>query len=305
MPVTRIGTRGSDLALWQARNVASLLEQHHPSLRVEIVPIKTEGDRRLDVTLSELGGKGLFIKELEQALIDDRIDLAVHSMKDVTVNLESGFSIPVILKRANPFDAFVSNHYQSVSALPPNATIGTCSLRRQCQLLQTNSELNFVVLRGNVPTRLKKLDQGQFDATILAVSGLRRLGLDQRVTEVLSESPHIPSPGQGALGVECRSDDDFSQKLVAPLNHLRSFWSVRAERLANRELGGNCHVPLGILATIDHKHLHMAAALGTPDGSQFLVTQQTGEVSNYQDVARSIAKSLRDQGAQEILDAFS
>ena len=305
MPVTRIGTRGSDLALWQARYVASLLVQQDPSLQVEIIPIKTEGDRRLDVTLSELGGKGLFIKELEQALLDDRIDLAVHSMKDVTVNLDSEFSIPVILERANPFDAFVSNKHQSVGALPPDASIGTCSLRRQCQLLQTNPDLNFVVLRGNVRTRLNKLDQGQFDATILAVSGLRRLGLDQRVTEVLSESPHIPSPGQGALGVECRSDDAASQKLVAPLNHLHSFWSVCAERLANRELGGNCHVPLGILATIGGEHIYMVAALGTPDGSQFLSAQKSGGVADYQEVARSIAASLRQQGAQEILDAFA
>ena len=305
MPVTRIGTRGSDLALWQARHVASLLVQHDPSLGVEIVPIKTEGDRRLDVTLSELGGKGLFIKELEQALLDDRIDLAVHSMKDVTVNLESQFSIPVILQRASPFDAFVSNRYQSVSALPPDASIGTCSLRRRCQLLQTNPDLNFVVLRGNVLTRLDKLDQGQFDATVLAVSGLERLSLNQRVTEVLSESPYIPSPGQGALGVECRSDDAVSQKLVAPLNHLQSFLSVGAERLANRELGGNCHVPLGILATISGRRLSMVAALGTPDGSQFLFSQKSGDAADYREVARSIAASLRQQGAQEILDAFA
>ncbi len=304
MPVIRIGTRSSELALWQARHVESLLVHSHPSLQVEIVPIKTEGDRRLDVTLSELGGKGLFIKELEQALLDDRIDLAVHSMKDVTVDLDAKFSIPVILRRANPFDAFVSNNYPSLYALPADATIGTCSLRRKCQFLQINPELQFVVLRGNVPTRLNKLDEGQFDATILAVSGLERLGLKQRITEVLVDPPHIPSPGQGALGIECRSDDSVSHDLVAPLNHLNSNLAVTAERFANRELGGSCHVPIGIHARIDGTVVHMVAALGTPDGSRFLQTEATGEVNNFLNVAQTIASSLFEQGAKDILDAF-
>ena len=304
MKPVRIGTRRSQLAKWQANYVADLLLEHFPEVEIEIVPIETEGDRRLDVVLSELGGKGLFIKELERELSDDRIDIAVHSMKDVTVHLAEEYCIPAILERGNPYDAFVSNEYASIDELPQNAVVGTSSLRRQSQLLRIRSDLTIQTLRGNVPTRLGRLGDGDFDAIILAVSGLQRLNLEHHVTQQLSGSHHVPSPGQGAVGVECRSSDTMVQELIASLNHELSYVAVSAERTVNLELGGNCHVPIGIHATIENGRIFMSASVSTPDGQNNVCAQLEGSVGDWKVVALNLAEILRFRGAEEILDDF-
>lgn len=304
MKKLRIGTRGSKLALWQANHVADLLARQHPTLTIDIVPIKTEGDRRVDVPLSEIGGKGLFIKELENALLSNKIDLAVHSMKDVTVFLSSSFSIPVILKRENPFDAFVSNHYQSIGELPKHAVIGTCSLRRKSQLLNIRPDLHIKNLRGNVTTRLQRLDEGNFAAIILAVSGLRRLGLEHRISQVLSSESHVPSPGQGALGIECRSADKKTMDYIAPINHAPSNSAVSAERLVNRELGGSCYVPLGIHATTNDTSVNITAFIASSDGTKVIRDSVTGYLNDIAVLAQELAQKLRVQGADKILAAY-
>ena len=301
MQVIRIGTRGSDLAMWQAEHVASHL-CNISGRQIEVGPIKTEGDRRVDVPLSEIGGKGLFIKELEHALVQKDIDIAVHSMKDVTVNLDSRFCIPVILKRENPYDALISSRYQSLADLPLNAVVGTSSLRRKSQLLTLRPDLDIQMVRGNVPTRLRRLDEGRYDAIVLAVSGLKRLGMDHRITQVLRGKNHIPSPGQGALGIECRSGDEETRKLIAPLNHAHSSIAVQAERLVNRALGGSCVTPIGIHASISDDSIRMSAWIGSIDGRQTIRADTKGPVAEFEQVAQSLAKMLEDQGAQEILD---
>ncbi len=304
MKTVRIGTRRSQLAKWQANYVAGLLLEHFPEVEIEIVSIETEGDRRLDVVLSELGGKGLFIKELERALSDDRIDIAVHSMKDVTVHLAEKYCIPAILERGNPYDAFVSNEFASIDELPQHAVVGTSSLRRQSQLLRIRSDLTIQTLRGNVPTRLGRLGDGDFDAIILAVSGLQRLNLEHHVTQQLRGSCHVPSPGQGAVGVECRSSDIKVQELIASLNHESSHIAVSAERTVNLELGGNCHVPIGIHATVENGRIFMSASVSTPDGENNVCAQLEGSVGDWKVVALNLAEILRFRGAEEILNDF-
>lgn len=304
MQKIRIGTRGSELALWQANHVADRLRTLHSEVEVEVIPIKTEGDRRLDVTLSQIGGKGLFIKELECSLHEEKVDIAVHSMKDVTVNLDPEFCIDVILDRGNPYDALVSNRYGSIDRLPPNATIGTCSLRRKSQLQALRPDLKFVTLRGNVTTRVKRLDIGDFDAIILAVSGLERLGRENRITQVLEGKHHIPSPGQGALGIECRSRDERILELIMPLNHRQSSIAVHAERLTNRELGGSCVAPIGIHATVNHERMEMSASIGSVDGNGRIRSSVEGAVDDSAAIAHTLANDLNRQGAQEVLNAW-
>ena len=289
--------------MWQANHVAGLLQTLHPQVSIEVVPITTEGDRRLDVSLSQLGGKGLFIKELERCLLEDSIDIAVHSMKDVTVNLDSEFCIDVILERANPYDALVSNQFDSLESLPAKAVIGTCSLRRQSQLKSLRPDLQFVTLRGNVPTRLKRLDSGEFDAIILAVSGLTRLGREDRITQILNGEHHIPSPGQGAMGIESRSQDTRVQELIAPLNHESTSIAVKAERLTNRALGGSCVVPVGIHATVGEDRMEMGAFIGSLDGSETVQSSIEGGKSESEEVAKAFAEDLEQRGARKILDA--
>ena len=301
--MVRIGTRRSPLALWQANCVQILLRHHCPGADVRIVPITTEADRRLDVPLAEVGGKGLFIKELEHALLDERIDIAVHSMKDVTVNIEPQFTIPAILERGNPYDALVSVKYDGLDDLPRNATVGTCSLRRQCQLLRVRPDFSIKPLRGNVQTRLKKLDNGEFDATVLAVSGLQRLEYENRITEILQGRSHIPSPGQGALGVECRSDDKKMIQLVSPMNHELSSIAVNCERAVNRELGGHCHVPIGIHGEIQNGQICISGFVGTADGKRLAEADAQGPVEDSSSVAGTLADRLKDLGAEEILNA--
>ncbi len=303
MKAIRIGTRSSPLALWQARFAARRLMHCHRDMETQIVPVATEADRRQDVPLSDIGGKGLFIKELERALLDGRIDIAVHSMKDVTVNLAPDFHIPVILERANPYDALVSVKFRSLGELPAGARLGTCSLRRQCQLLRVRSDLQIQPLRGNVQTRLKKLAQGEFDATLLAVSGLQRLQFEDRICEVLKEMPHVPSPGQGALGIECRNTDARVIEMLVPLNHPPSQTAVEAERAVNRELGGHCHVPIGIHARITGDRLRICGSVGTPDGQTNVDAQAEGPAADSCAVAAQLAARLKALGAEEILRA--
>lgn len=300
----RIGTRGSTLALWQAKHVASLISNSKKDLEVEIVSIKTEGDQRQDVPLADIGGKGLFIKELENALVDRRIDIAVHSMKDVTVNLADEFQIPVILKRENPFDALVSNRYQSVDELPSGARVGTCSPRRRSQLLSLRSDLQVLNLRGNVTTRLNRLDNGDFDAVILAVAGLRRLELEYRIRQILSVEDFVPSPGQGALGIECRADDTDVKNIIESLNDTLTFDLVQAEREANRLLGGNCHMPLGIYASLhDKEECSIKGWAGLLDGSDYVSVETVEYAGDPLLAAASLADSMIESGAQKILDA--
>ncbi len=292
------------MALWQANHVADLLGKFHSEVQVEVIPIKTLGDRRLDVPLSQIGGKGLFIKELERSLREEQVDIAVHSMKDVTVKLDPEFCIEVILERGSPYDALVSNRYESVDQLPPNATIGTCSLRRKSQLQGLRPDLQFVTLRGNVTTRVKRLDAGDFDAIVLAVSGLTRLGQENRITQVLEGKDHIPSPGQGALGIECRSRDKQIQELIAPLNHEKSSIAVHTERLTNRELGGSCVAPIGIHARVDDERMEMSAFIGRVDGSRRIRSSIEGATGDSTTIAQALADDLGRQGAREILDAW-
>ena len=297
----RIGTRGSVLALWQANYVAIRLQESDPDLVVETVPIKTEGDRRQDVPLVQIGGKGLFIKELESALLDGRIDIAVHSMKDVTVNVPENFCIPVILEREDPRDALVSNHFQSVADLPKNATVGTCSPRRCSQLLSERPDIQVKELRGNVPTRLKKLDNGQFDAIILAIAGLNRLGLQERITQRLDPEVFVPSPGQGAMGIECRANDVEVLELLKPLNHLTTFSCVSAERQVNRRLGGSCHSPMGVFASNSNDKFEIRAWVGNLDGSKWIL-KSSGETADKENLAvDELVEKLSDAGALEIL----
>ncbi len=303
MNAIRIGTRGSPLALWQARFAARRLMHCHRDLEIQIVPVATEADRRQDVPLSDIGGKGLFIKELERALLDGRVDIAVHSMKDVTVNLAPDFQIPAVLERANPYDALVSVNFRSLDDLPLRASVGTCSLRRQCQLLRARSDLQIRPLRGNVQTRLKKLEQGEFDATLLAVSGLQRLQFEDRICEVLRALPHIPSPGQGALGIECRDADSQVLKMLEPLNHPVSQIAVEAERAVNRELGGHCHAPIGIHAVVTGSRMHICGSVGTSDGRKNIDAEADGPAADSLAVAAQLAARLKALGAEEILRA--
>ena len=298
----RIGTRGSVLALWQANYVATRLHEIYPDLVVETVPVKTEGDRRQDVPLVQIGGKGLFIKELESALLDDRIDIAVHSMKDVTVNVPENFRIPVILEREDPRDALVSNHFQSIEGLPKNAIVGTCSPRRRSQLLSMRPDIQVKELRGNVPTRLKKLDNGQFDAIILAIAGLNRLGLQGRITQPLDlEYFFVPSPGQGAMGVECRANDIEMVGLLEPLNHSPTFSCVSAERQVNRRLGGSCHSPMGVFACNSNNEFEIRAWVGNLDGSDWILkfSDKTDDKENL--AVDELVEKLSNAGALEIL----
>ena len=303
--IVRIGTRRSDLAIWQATFVRDRLLAHHKNLSVELVGITTEGDRTLDVPLSEKGGKGLFLKELEHALLEHRIDLAVHSMKDVTVTEPEGLHIPVICERENPFDALVSGQYESLEEIPNGARIGTCSLRRQAILRHRFPHLWVENLRGNVNRRLQRLDQGDFDAIILATAGLLRLKMPERVREVIAPNIMLPAVGQGAVGVQCRVDDSDTTTLIAPLRHEITYQRVLAERAVNRHLGGGCHVPIGAYAEIEGDELYLRGFVGHPDGSVVLFADLRGAVSTPDTLGQAVAEELLNQGAGEILEKFS
>jgi len=299
--VLRIATRQSPLALWQAHYVKQRLLACHPGLTVELVPMVTRGDVILDTPLAKVGGKGLFVKELELALIENRADLAVHSMKDVPVDFPKGLGLVTICEREDPRDAFVSNHYDSLDALPAGSVVGTSSLRRQCQLAARRPDLVIRSLRGNVGTRLGKLDNGDYDAIILAVAGLKRLDLEARIRMALPPELSLPAVGQGAVGIECRLDDERTQVLLAPLNHADTALRVKAERAMNTRLEGGCQVPIGSYAELIDGEIWLRALVGAPDGSVMVRGERRGPPAQAEQLGISLAEELLANGAREIL----
>jgi len=282
MDTLRIATRKSPLALWQAEHVAARLRDAHPGLVVELVPMTTRGDRILDVPLAKVGGKGLFVKELEQGLLEGRADLAVHSMKDVPVEVPEGLHLPVVLVREDPRDAFVSLRYPRLDALPQAAVVGTSSLRRQVQLLERRPDLRIEGLRGNVGTRLEKLDRGQYDAIVLASAGLKRLGAAERIREHLAADVLLPAIGQGAIGIECRRDDPRVEGLVA-------------------RLAGGCQVPIAGHAELNEGRIRLRGLVGRPDGTQVVRGEVSGPAEAARDLGEALAQDLLARGAAEIL----
>ncbi|WP_445116984.1 hydroxymethylbilane synthase [Acinetobacter sp. WZC-1] len=304
MKILKIATRQSPLALWQAEHIRDRLQALHPDLTVELVAFVTQGDKILDTPLAKIGGKGLFVKELEAALLDGRADLAVHSMKDVPMQLPEGLSLPIMCEREDPFDAFVSNQYLKFEDLPLGARLGTSSLRRKCQLLKQRPDLNIIDLRGNVGTRLAKLDDGQYDAIILASAGLKRLGLQARIRHVLTTEVSLPAVGQGALGLECRSEDPQVLALISPLMHLETDVCVRAERAFNTYLEGGCQVPIAGFATLMQDQLRLEGRVGSADGQILLRAELTGPMSQAEQLGVQLAQELLRQGAGELLSAL-
>ncbi|WP_410013177.1 hydroxymethylbilane synthase [Sodalis sp. C49] len=298
----RIATRQSPLALWQAQYVQRQLQLHHPDLRVELVPMVTRGDILLDTPLAKVGGKGLFIKELERALLEDRADIAVHSMKDVTVSFPDGLGLVTICEREDPRDAFVSPAYASLDELPPGAVVGTSSLRRQCQVRERRPDLVIRDLRGNVGTRLARLDRGEYDAIILAVAGLKRLDLQDRIRTPLEPELCLPAVGQGAVGVECRLDDRRTRALLAPLHHRATATRISAERAMNARLDGGCQVPIGSYAEIQGDRIWLRALVGSPDGGRVIRAESSAPLEEAEALGIRLAEELLRQGAREILD---
>ncbi|MEI8657737.1 MULTISPECIES: hydroxymethylbilane synthase [Vibrio] len=297
----RIATRQSPLALWQAHYVKDALQAAHPGLEVELVTMVTKGDIILDTPLAKVGGKGLFVKELEVAMLEDRADLAVHSMKDVPVDFPEGLGLVTICEREDPRDAFVSNTYASIDELPQGAVVGTCSLRRQCQLKEARPDLIIKELRGNVGTRLGKLDAGEYDAIILAAAGLKRLELEERIRSFIEPEQSLPAVGQGAVGIECRLNDERLLKLLAPLNHLDTADRVKCERAMNLTLEGGCQVPIGSYALLEGDELWLRALVGEPDGTTIVRGEIRGARQDAESLGIELAHQLLDQGAKEIL----
>lgn len=299
----RIATRQSPLAMWQALYVKEQLQLTHPGLVVELVPMVTKGDIILDTPLAKVGGKGLFVKELELALLGSRADIAVHSMKDVPIDFPEGLGLVTICEREDPRDAFVSNHYDSLEELPAGSIVGTSSLRRQCQLKAQRPDLIIRDLRGNVGTRLGKLDNGDYDAIILAVAGLKRLGLNERIRTPLSAEQSLPAVGQGAVGIECRLDDNDTRQLLDALNHSRTAICVKAERAMNTRLEGGCQVPIGSYAIWQGDKIWLRALVGSPDGETILRGERLVTPEDAEAAGISLAEELLDKGARAILTA--
>ncbi|MCK8104480.1 hydroxymethylbilane synthase [Pseudoalteromonas sp. 2CM36K] len=299
--LVRIATRKSALALWQAEFVKAQLEHFHDDVRVELVPMSTQGDIILDTPLAKIGGKGLFVKELEQAMLDGRADIAVHSMKDVPVEFPDDLELHVICEREDPRDAFVSNNFANIDALPQGAIVGTSSLRRQCQIRALRPDLEIRDLRGNVNTRLAKLDSGQYDAIILAAAGLIRLKMGERIRDFIEPEVSLPANGQGAVGIECRIDDEVTKALLAPLEHSETRIRVNAERAMNRHLEGGCQVPIGAYALVDGEQVHLRGLVGAIDGSEILRDEISGHVDDAEKLGVELAKKLLAQGADKIL----
>ena len=297
----RIATRKSPLALWQAEHVAARLRQVHPDLQVELVGLVTRGDRILDSPLAKIGGKGLFVKELEQSLLEGRADLAVHSMKDVPVDFPPGLGLTVILAREDPHDAFVSLRYSQLDTLPADARIGTASLRRQCQLLARYPDWRISPLRGQVGSRLAKLDSGEFAAIILAAAGLKRLGLEQRITRILEPEFSLPAVGQGAIGVECRLADERTRSLITALDDPSTHTRVAAERAFNARLQGGCQVPIAGHAVLEGDGLWLRGLVGEPDGSRIVAGDLHGPATAAEELGATLAEQLLERGADAIL----
>lgn len=299
----RIATRESLLALWQAEFIKAELERCHPGIVIELVGMTTRGDQMLDSPLSKIGGKALFVKELEQAMLDGRADMAVHSMKDVPMEFPAGLELAVICEREDPRDAFVSNRFETVADLPEGAIVGTSSLRRECQLRALRPDLDIRSLRGNVQTRLRKLDDGEFDAIVLAAAGLLRLELIERIASYMEPEQSLPAVGQGAVGVEVRSDDRELKALLAPLDHLQTSLRVRAERAMNRRLEGGCQVPIAGYALQADDQLWLRGLVGSPDGTTVVQAEARGNVADPESLGVAVAEALLAQGAGDILAA--
>ncbi len=295
----KIGTRASRLALWQAEFVADELKKKYPALKIELVKIQTKGDKILDAPLAKIGGKGLFTKELENQMLAGKIDLAVHSLKDVPTDLPAGFKIAAVTRRAQPFDAFVSNRFENFDELPAGAVIGTSSLRRAAQILNLRPDLEIKNLRGNVDTRLKKLDAGIFDAVILAAAGLERLGYGARIRQTLPEI--IPSAGQGALALEIRGDDSKTFGAVNFLNDEKTCAAVKIERDFLKKIGGSCQIPVGIFAEADGEKITARAIIASPDGKNIVKDFASTSIENPDGFGENFAAKLLDGGGREIL----
>ncbi|MDG2141888.1 MAG: hydroxymethylbilane synthase [Gammaproteobacteria bacterium] len=300
----RIATRKSPLALWQANFVKQAVESAHTEIRVELIPMSTRGDKLLDSPLSKIGGKALFVKELENAILSDHADIAVHSMKDVPMDLPEGLALAAICEREDPSDAFVSNNYEKIGDLPNQAKVGTSSFRRQCQLKNLRSDLNICDLRGNVGTRLEKLDKGEYDAIILASAGLIRLRLDERIRSRLPFELSLPAGGQGAIGIECRTDDVKTISIVNDLHHKSTAIRVSAERVVNKVLQGGCQVPIASYAELHDDRLWLRALVGTLDGSHIIRSEYTDHPGRSKEIGLKVAENLLFQGAEEILEAL-
>lgn len=300
-PCLRIATRKSPLALWQANHVRDALLARNPDLEVELLTMSTQGDRILDTPLAKVGGKGLFVKELEVGMLEGRADLAVHSMKDVPVDFPPGLGLAAVLPREDPRDALISNKYSSLDALPQGARVGTSSLRRQCQLRARRPDIEVVDLRGNVNTRLQKLDEGRFDAILLAAAGVRRMGWEARITEFFEPEQFLPAIGQGAIGIEIRMDDARTRSLVDGLNDPHTAIRVAAERALNERLQGGCQVPIAGYAEIGHGVIVLRALVGRPDGSELVQGVISGKPEDATELGEVLADDLLSRGAREIL----
>ena len=302
MTPLRIATRKSPLALWQSEDVAARLRAAHPGLAVELVPMSTRGDEVLDRSLAAIGGKGLFLKELELAMQRGQADCAVHSLKDVPMELEPGFALPAILERADHADAFVSNRFDDIAALPEGARVGTSSLRRQAQLRARRPDLELLDLRGNVNTRLAKLDAGEYDAIVLACAGLQRLGFDSRIRARLDAPDWLPAPAQGAIAIECRDDDAATRQLCAVLDHAATRTCVSAERAMNRALHGSCHVPVAAFARLDGARLHLDGLVGSARDGRIVRAHLPGRGDLAEGLGLEVAEKLLAQGARGLID---
>lgn len=299
----RIGTRASALALWQATWVKTRLENLWPGVTVELVPIRTSGDKIQEVSLARIGGKGLFVKEIEEALLAGTVDIAVHSMKDLPAELPPGLTISAIPEREDPRDILITRHRETLAELPSGAWVGTSSLRRQAQLLALRPDLRVTMLRGNVDTRLRKQQEGVVDALVLAVAGVKRLGLTPQHSQVLDEQVFLPAIGQGALGIETRADDDIIA-LVRPLHHAETAVAVSAERAFLRRMGGSCRTPLAAKGTVAHGMIHLDGLIASPDGTHLIRRALSGPVGMAEDVGVALAETLLSQGGQAVLTAL-
>lgn len=301
----RIATRKSPLALWQANYVKNLLQNHYPELRVEFIPLLTTGDKKTDVELTKIGGKSLFVKELQAALLNDEADIAVHCIKDMSVIETPGLQLTAVCVREDPRDAFISNTFKSWSELPNNAIVGTASPRRQCQLLAMRSDIIIKPLRGNVGTRLNKLDNHEFDAIVLASAGLKRLNLASRITQYFSLQEFLPAIGQGALGIECRAEDKVTQSLVKIIDDAPTNQCVQAERAINFRLGGDCYTPIGAYGYIQEQTLWLEAMVGNLDGQQIVRDKISGPVDQAYRLGIKLAEKLLAKGADKFFPESS
>ncbi len=297
----KIATRKSPMALWQANHIKQRIHETHPNINIELVELLTQGDRNQKSALTTLGGKSLFVKELQHALLKQEADIAVHCIKDMSVMPCPGLQLEIVCEREDPRDVFISNHYSCLKELPKGAIVGTSSPRRQSQLKAKRPDLNTQLLRGNVNTRLKKLDEGQYDAIILAAAGLKRLGLENRIADYLDPNDFIPAIGQGALGIECRENDNDVKALIQHLNHKPSQICITAERAVNQQLGGNCYTPLAAYAVFKQEQLHLSGMVGSLDGKNIITSQAAGKPEEAISLGVQLANSLLAKGAKKLL----